>query len=244
MEAILDLLPHLLPNPAPPVAPPTHYHLPVELWIKVSSYLPRDDLRNVRLVSKHLGSAATAALFNIVFLTLQAISFNNLLAISNDPVLSKEVRQIYYDGRHVDPAYLRMGHRRWVEQIGQGTPFMREPMIMFYNRLPDNERDWIYRSFTNYVRGQQYLQKDDHEAALLHLALAMFTGLETISYDESRPKPQSKPSKFDLENYSPIAQKIFFEPQPGFRGAHHFWTIVEASATTPSRLSTHSLEST
>lgn len=218
-------------------APLKIHRLPIELWIDVCSYLPRDDIRNVRLASKHLSLAATSALFSTVFLTLQATSFNHLLAISSDPALSKEVRHIQYDGREIHQQYLRMGRRRWIQEIGQGTPFMREPMIAFYKSLPKTDRDRIYRSFMNYARGQQYLQKGDRETALLQLALASFPNLDRISYDESPLGWRGNTSGFDLKNFSPLAQKIFFEPERGFRGAHHFWNIVEARTTSPVRLS-------
>jgi hypothetical protein len=73
--------------------------LPTEILSSICSYLPRSDLRALRLTSRPFLLAAERKLFQTINLRLTLISFERLLDIAEHRRLSTYVRYIYYDVR-------------------------------------------------------------------------------------------------------------------------------------------------
>ena len=73
-------------------------HLPHELVVLVTKYLGRRDLTSARRVSKLWCSCASESLFKTVHVSANKVDLDAFNAITSDPVLSKCVRRLVYDG--------------------------------------------------------------------------------------------------------------------------------------------------
>ena len=73
-------------------------HLPHELVVLVTQRLGRRDLKSARLVSKLWCSCASESLFTTIHVSANKVDLDAFTAITNDPVLSKCVRRLVYDG--------------------------------------------------------------------------------------------------------------------------------------------------
>ena len=80
----------------------------------ICAWLPRSDLKTVRLASRLWAKAALPTLLQTVFLRINLESFGRLQEISRDATLRKHVRKVVYDGRTLSNPLADAGFHDWL----------------------------------------------------------------------------------------------------------------------------------
>ncbi len=88
-----------------------HASVPAELLNAIVQNLPVSDLKNVRLVCKHLAVVASQSLFQTVYISTQLRDRENLAFISDHPIFRHNVKEIVYDATYMPSIEPLWGHR-------------------------------------------------------------------------------------------------------------------------------------
>ena len=78
-------------------------NLPSELVLEFLQYLDKSDLKNSRLVCKLWSGCASECLFSKVFFSPHHLDIQTFVSITEDPRLSKCVKELEYDAIHFSP---------------------------------------------------------------------------------------------------------------------------------------------
>lgn len=129
-------------------------HLPNELVVAILERLGRSDLKSARLVCKTWSSYASGFLFDKIYVAPNRIDLEVFDAITQNPILSKCVRQLIYDGSEFVPdiskeSYIR-GLRTQTARLSVNEDSTQAALLTVNKddsspNSPDLQiKDWIY----------------------------------------------------------------------------------------------------
>jgi hypothetical protein len=104
--------------------------LPLELLWEITSYLDTVDIKNLRLVFRRLRDGCNKPLFEKIYLSCHPLDLEAFQAITQDPVLSKQVRNIIYDVSSVEgqaPFPYDFFEERLLRPVGINDPLPLSP---------------------------------------------------------------------------------------------------------------------
>ena len=199
--------------------------IPPEIVGSICNRLPREDLRNVRLVSRRLNGAAQRLLFHTVFLKINPSSFGKLSNISNHEVLRLHVRNISLDGRGLGWAEASSFERWLNDKTGAGIGVSYHKSDRFLSLFSREQLGDYFSSFSRYTKIVQALVlNENNEMVWLRKTVGRFPRLSTVEYSEI---------KQILEKGSELkplgSQRIRIKPEEGLgHRDKHFWMLALA----------------
>ena len=130
-------------------------HLPNELVVATLDFLGRSDLKSARLVCKTWSSYASEFLFSKIYVAPNRIDLEVFDAITQDPILSKCVRQLVYDGSEFVPDISKASY---IRALCAQTALLSDNKDNSSPNSPDPQiKDWIYDAT---VRRRDFSLKD------------------------------------------------------------------------------------
>lgn len=102
--------------------------LPAELALEICRLLDIQDIKNLRLVSKYHNDLAIPFLFHQLQLVFHAESFDRLLAVAQHPVISKEIKSLYYEPALIEDHESRDRWERHVQSPVSHHDFLHQPI--------------------------------------------------------------------------------------------------------------------
>ena len=127
-------------------------YLPNELVVAIMESLGRHDLKSTRLVCKTWCSYASRFLFDKIYIAPNETDLEVFDAITQDPILSKCVRQLVYDGSEFMPG-LTSGS--YVRDLWTQTATMFGTRSLIPDSIDSQIKDW-----TSDVARQEFSLKD------------------------------------------------------------------------------------
>ncbi|CAD6581980.1 MAG: hypothetical protein ASARMPREDX12_000721 [Alectoria sarmentosa] len=116
-------------------------YLPNELVVAIMESLGRHDLKSARLVCKTWCSCASSFLFDKIYVAPNKIDLEVFDAITHDPILSKCVRQLVYDGSEFMPDLTRGSY---VRDLWTQTATMFDMRNFISDSRDSQIKDWTY----------------------------------------------------------------------------------------------------
>ena len=100
--------------------------LPVELIEGICQYVPEKDIPSVRLASRALCNVATRYLMRDIHLIFKLNSFHRLLAISQHPIISREITSLFYEPDSLDTYHSK---KKWQKEVCE-VAYVKKPMSL------------------------------------------------------------------------------------------------------------------
>ncbi|KFG77581.1 hypothetical protein MANI_016413 [Metarhizium anisopliae] len=212
--------------------------LPFEVLEMMCAFLPRADLKALRLVSRAFDGPSLSTLFRTVYLKVHLGSFEKLLDISRSEKLNKHVRYISYDCRVLDASRVSPDFAHWVAETACKGLCNRYHVASFVQQFTQEELDGFYQNYRQFQSDQQHMLKDDNENRMLRDALQnlpRLLGVESRMPDPREMSTVRPPSEraWSQNSLSTVAQKILVEP-PRLEGGEleatrHFWALLQSA---------------
>lgn len=206
----------------------------VDIRRKICALLSRPDLRRLRLLPGPWAKAATAALFETVFLRIDTESFDRLWEISRHATLGRHVRKISYDGRTLCGRAAREGFQEWLRcSAGGGLGLDWKARDELISRIEEQELERYHINYLESLFRQEYIQQPHHEKDLLITALKQLPNLSGVEYvvpsGFEQPSSSTVPP---LETLSPRARHILAAPEDSYgylASEAHFWALWQTA---------------
>ncbi|KAL8741966.1 MAG: hypothetical protein Q9190_005490 [Brigantiaea leucoxantha] len=183
--------------------------LPPEILSRVCSFVSRDEIKDLRLVSRYLSNVATPQLITAIYLIFLPKSFDRMLAISRHPILSQYVTSIvyeydtldYYDTQvewerhiircrevdgtleHPGPSSTERERRAYNRALGKA--FHKPVQKIFPAFRKPAFRKKAYKAYLDLFNGQENLRKQGYGFAIITDAMTRFPKLEKICMSEA-----------------------------------------------------------
>ncbi|KID86608.1 F-box domain, Skp2-like protein [Metarhizium guizhouense ARSEF 977] len=207
--------------------------LPFEVLGMICAFLPRADLKALRLVSRAFDGPSLSTLFRTVYLKVHLGSFEKLQDISRSEKLSKHVRYISYDCRVLDDSAVSPDFAHWVANTACSGLCHRPDVRFFVQQFTQEELHGFYQNYHQFLSDQQHMLKGDNENRMLRDALQNLPRL--LGVESRMPAPQELPPKqaWTQNSLSTVAQKILVEPDMLYGGeleaTRHFWALLQSA---------------
>ncbi|EFY97483.1 hypothetical protein X797_007170 [Metarhizium robertsii] len=210
--------------------------LPFEVLGMMCAFLPRADLKALRLVSRAFDGPSLSTLFRTVYLRVHLGSFEKLQTISRSEKLSKHVRYISYDGRILDASTVSPDFAHWRANTACSGLFHLVDTDFLLQKFSQEELHDFYQNYYQFLSDQQHMLKGDNENRMLRDALQnlpRLLGVECMMPDlyEERHPYEPRP-KVTWNSLSAVAQKILAEPDSihgELESARHFWALLQSA---------------
>lgn len=132
--------------------------LQFEVLGMICAFLPRADLKALRLVSRAFNGPSLSTLFRTVYLKVHLGSFEKLQDISRSEKLNKHVRYISYNGRILDASAVSPNFVHWMADIASiGLPYLVDADTdSLLQRFTQEELHDFYQNYRQFhVEGRQ-----------------------------------------------------------------------------------------
>lgn len=116
-------------------------HIPNELVVAILESVGSQDLKSARLVCKTWCSYASGFLFDKIYVAPNRVDLEVFNAITQDPILSKCVRQLVYEGSEFVSDLTK---RSYVEGLWSQTALMFDASKRSLHGPDPQTNDWIY----------------------------------------------------------------------------------------------------
>jgi hypothetical protein len=226
--------------------------MPLEIIIEIFEWIPRRDLKNMRLVSRKFQDYAKPLLFKTIYLKFNGKSYERLQAVAKDKTLRTLVRCVCYDGSdYVDyRAYFKglrrteEGFENWIRcNAGHGLYLSEGGRQKFLAGFSQEQLKTFYEAYCRHITGQRPLCVRKIERGIRCYAISRFSNLMSISFyapryapDEARYENRLINEPPSFESLSPLAQEILQQPEA--LGSitnlmYNFWRFVEETCCSP-----------
>ncbi|KAK8932610.1 hypothetical protein H634G_06261 [Metarhizium anisopliae BRIP 53293] len=160
--------------------------LPFEVLGMICAFLPRADLKALRLVSRAFDGPSLSTLFRTVYLKVHLGSFKKLRDISRSEKLNKHVRYISSNGRILDASAVGDNFADWMGYMGSsGLPYLVDADTdCLLERFTQEELRDFYQNYCQFLSDQQHMLKGDRQNRMLRDALQnlpQLLGVECIT---------------------------------------------------------------
>lgn len=203
-------------------------HLPHELVLLVAQYLGRRDLKSARLVAKLWCSCASEFLFTTIYVSANKVDLDAFNAITSDPVLSKCVRRLVYDGAEfmLDCSKTEYLDRLWAQASSKpsASKFLRDQIQL--SDCQDGEfRDLIIARFGSHRPVSEAAKQRVGKSDIITAGYRKYTEHAVYQHDSLRSGSFVNSLAQGLRKLSLLDTVILGSRWPGF------WPIHEGTGS-------------
>jgi hypothetical protein len=223
--------------------------MPSEIIIEIFEWIPRRDLKNMRLVSRKFHDYAKPLVFKMIYLKFNEKSYERLQAVAKDKTLRALVQCVCFDGSDsIDPRACfkdlrgtEEGFETWMRcNAGHGLYLSEEGRLKFQAGFSPERLKAFHKAYCQHIDGQRTLRRT--ERGIRRYAMARFANLKAISFyapryapDVGRYENRLSNEALKLESLSPLAQEILQQPEAhgSMIDLMYFWRFVEETCHSP-----------
>ncbi|KAM0799844.1 hypothetical protein BDR22DRAFT_854438 [Usnea florida] len=199
--------------------------MPVELLQQICKNLLQPDLKNCRLVCKHIRFTAEKFLFRHILLRRNPESFRRLRLIADHPEIRNHVRSLCYDPRLFSSPFHEDFETWYSAVLGHGH-FTHSTVMNYAPKLGRKELEAHYQRYCAFYHSDQLTQKYDVKTQDLMSGLAKLSHLGEVWFLFREVGDDS-----EFHQLSSISQETLILPDSvrGWLHGKQFTALMEAT---------------
>ncbi|KAI4250684.1 MAG: hypothetical protein LQ352_005302 [Teloschistes flavicans] len=181
--------------------------LGVFLALEICRLLDIQDIKNLRLVSKYHNDLAIPFLFHQLQLVFHAESFDRLLAVAQHPVISKEIKSLYYEPALIEDHESRDRWERHVQSPMAIRSARKDP------KYTAEQLEVGYVQYEEQLQGQNRLKKTHYGNSQFRQAIPNMPNLQHLVMAISNYRKPA--SNYFTKTFEPGLHKPFTDATNG-----------------------------